>query len=254
VASARILAITAILFAALVTPTWLAAQEPAPAPPAAGADQSAPPDGAAAAATVPAEPAPGTEPGADPAAAAPPAPAAAEPAATPTPRAATSSVTVKDFSFGPASITVHVGDSVSWVNRGPSAHSATADDGSFDTGIFAAGQTRAQAFASPGTIAYHCTPHPFMTGTVRVLAASSSAGGGGSGSGGGSAQGSASGAASGGASAGGSEAAATASPAAAGSSKALPSTGSNTAALAVAGALLLAAGLLAGRSARQPRA
>jgi len=88
-------------------------------------------------------------------------------------KAAAGSVAIKDFDYGPATITVHAGDTVTWTNKGPTAHSATADDGSFDTGTFAAGGARSHTFSSPGTFPYHCEPHPFMTATVRVLASSS---------------------------------------------------------------------------------
>jgi LPXTG-motif cell wall-anchored protein len=79
-------------------------------------------------------------------------------------------VTIADFSFTPASVTVHVGDKVEWVNNGPSAHTATADNGSFNTGVLQKGQSASVTFHSPGTFSYHCAIHPFMHGTVVVLA------------------------------------------------------------------------------------
>jgi plastocyanin len=91
------------------------------------------------------------------------------------------SVTIKDFSFGPAGITVHAGDTVTWVNEGPSNHTATAP-GTFDTGILHSGQSASQVFTHAGTFAYRCSIHPFMRGTVTVLAASSSTPSSGSGS------------------------------------------------------------------------
>lgn len=87
--------------------------------------------------------------------------------------AASGAVTIRDFSFGPAAITVGVGDTVTWRNAGPSEHSATAADGSFDTGLLAEGESSSKEFASAGTFSYICTPHPFMKGTVRVVAQSS---------------------------------------------------------------------------------
>jgi plastocyanin len=152
--------------------------------------------------------------------------------------AASGSVTIKDFSFGPASITVHAGDTVTWTNQGPTSHSATADNGSFDTGVFAAGGSKSHTFSAPGTFAYHCTPHPFMTGTVRVLASSSSSGG----NSGSSGSGSGSGSSSPGTSAQ-SESAAVASPNAGASSSQLASTGFDPLPLTVVGLLLLAAGV-----------
>jgi plastocyanin len=94
--------------------------------------------------------------------------------------AADTGVTISDFQFAPASVTVDVGDTVTWTNDGPTPHSATADGGSFDTGILDAGQSRSETFDQAGTFAYFCTPHPNMRGTVTVRAAST----GGSGSGG----------------------------------------------------------------------
>ena len=96
--------------------------------------------------------------------------------------AAPGSVTIKDFSFGPAAVTVSVGESVTWTNSGPTAHTATAGDGSFDTGLLSRGQSRSVSFRKAGSISYVCTPHPNMKGTVRVVAASSGGGAGGGGS------------------------------------------------------------------------
>jgi len=148
-----------------------------------------------------------------------------------------------DNFFAPASISVFVGDTVTWKNDGATQHSATADDGSFDTGIFSAGQSRSQTFNSPGTFSYFCTVHgQSQSGTVNVRAASSDGGGGGGGTGGGG--GGADTAAS-----GPSEAAAVAAPDAAGTSTSLPSTGFPALIMAAIGALLLSSGLAAGRAA-----
>src|SRR5205823_6038968 len=49
--------------------------------------------------------------------------------------------TISDYKFSPGSLTIHVGDSVTWTNAGPTAHTATADDHSFDTGILHKGQS-----------------------------------------------------------------------------------------------------------------
>jgi len=123
----------------------------------------------------------------------PPAPAAAAPVAADSPvadppdadppvarAAASPAVTIRDFSFGPKAIVVHVGDTVTWANAGPTDHTATADDGAFDTGTLKAGQSGSHTFTSAGTFAYHCTLHPSMGGTVQVEAASAPASPGGS--------------------------------------------------------------------------
>src|SRR5687767_13551567 len=123
-------------------------------------------------ATVPA-PAP---PGAPAPAAQPPVPAvaAAEPAPERQPRnrrdavtvAASGTVVISDFKFTPGTISITAGDSVTWRNDGPTPHSATASDGSFDTGIMRKGASGSHTFDSAGTFAYICTPHPNMKGTV----------------------------------------------------------------------------------------
>jgi plastocyanin len=161
--------------------------------------------------------------------------------ARPRPRviaAASSSVTIKDFSFGPSSITVQVGDTVSWANQGNQPHTATAGDGSFDTGRLSRGQSGSHTFTSAGTFSYICSIHPFMKGTVVVA-----------GAGGGSSGGSSSGGSSGGGSAGATgSGSAPAAPAQ--SSGGLPSTGLDLDWLLLSGALLIASGLLVRRAAR----
>lgn len=63
--------------------------------------------------------------------------------------AASGAVAVSDFQFAPASVTVNVGDTVTWSNAGPTSHSATATGGSFDTGIFPEGESRSHTFEEP---------------------------------------------------------------------------------------------------------
>jgi plastocyanin len=75
--------------------------------------------------------------------------------------------------FSPASVTIDVGDTVTWVNADAVApHTVTANDSSFDSGLMANGATYSRTFTSPGTYAYRCTFHPpGMVGTVTVRAA-----------------------------------------------------------------------------------
>ncbi len=142
---------------------------------------------------------------------------------------ASTTVSMGDNFYSPASISIAVGDTVTWSNNGQAPHSATADNGSFDTGVFNGGQSRSHTFNGAGTFTYFCTVHANMHGTVRVLAAS----GGGKGGGG-------SGRSSG---AGTSEAAAVASPNAAGTGTSLADTGFETVGLAAIGLALLAGGV-----------
>ena len=78
------------------------------------------------------------------------------------------SVSVQDFSFAPASLTVSVGTTVTFTNNGAVTHTVTADAGGFDSGNLAAGSAFQFTFNSPGTFAYHCAIHPSMTATIKV--------------------------------------------------------------------------------------
>src|SRR5215204_6647562 len=182
-----VLAAIYALIAALVLPsTLLASQDADPA--TADAPATAPAEEALAAPTPPAPEEPAPAPQQPPGPSEQPTAALEQPAAAPAPpeeparkrkdrtsarAAANGSVTIADFAFTPAQITIDEGDTVTWTNKGPTAHSATAPDGSFDTGIFPAGQSRSHTFNDAGTFSYICTPHPNMHGTIVVQASQS---------------------------------------------------------------------------------
>ncbi|HEY6780186.1 MAG TPA: plastocyanin/azurin family copper-binding protein [Thermoleophilaceae bacterium] len=162
--------------------------------------------------------------------------------------AAPGSVTIKDFSFGPSTITVDVGDSVTWTNQDEVTHTATSP-GTFDTGDIKPGTSRTATFDKAGSFSYICKPHPFMKGTVVVQAASSGGGeNAGTGTTGGSATTTDSGAT------GSSSAATTATPSAS-SGTSLPRTGLDALLLAGLGVLFFGLGALVQRlsSPGQPR-
>ena len=77
-------------------------------------------------------------------------------------------VTISDFEFTPAQITIRPGATVVWINQGQVAHTATADDASWDSGVIEPGGRWSRTFSEGPPQPYHCTPHPFMIGTVRV--------------------------------------------------------------------------------------
>ena len=68
----------------------------------------------------------------------------------------------------PARVDVVAGDTVRWTNDSARVHTATADDGSFDSGRLARGSTFAHRFDAPGEVAYHCALHPSIRGAVGV--------------------------------------------------------------------------------------
>src|SRR6266542_1190262 len=72
--------------------------------------------------------------------------------------------------FTPSTVQVNVGDSVTWRNdENGVSHTATADNGAWDTGIVGSGLSKTLAFTVAGTFPYHCAIHPSMKGTLVVL-------------------------------------------------------------------------------------
>lgn len=77
-------------------------------------------------------------------------------------------VTIENMAFSPTTLTVKVGDSVTWTNKDSFEHTVTADDGSFDTGAIGSGQSKSVTFDKAGIFTYHCNIHPNMTATIVV--------------------------------------------------------------------------------------
>lgn len=93
-------------------------------------------------------------------------------AAVPALLPAVATVHIKDFKYAPPTLTVHVGDRVTFVNDDDEAHTVTATDKSFDSeGLDSAG-TWQHVFAKPGTYRYFCELHPYMKATIVVLPSS----------------------------------------------------------------------------------
>jgi plastocyanin len=88
------------------------------------------------------------------------------------PPAAAVMVHIKDDAFTPATLTVMAGARVTFVNDDDDAHTATADDQSWDSEGLNLGQRWTHAFGKAGTVKYHCTVHPNMHGTIVVRSAS----------------------------------------------------------------------------------
>ena len=85
----------------------------------------------------------------------------------PTPaRAATHNVEIGDGFFAPATLTVAVGDTVTWTNVDDSPHTVSA--GTFDSGNLDEGQTFSFTFTEAGTFDYVCSYHDEMTASITV--------------------------------------------------------------------------------------
>jgi plastocyanin len=79
-------------------------------------------------------------------------------------------VEIVDFAYDPDPVTIEEGGKVTWINRDSAPHTATAEDGSFDTGTLEEGKLKSESFKEPGTYDYICSIHPEMHGTVEVVA------------------------------------------------------------------------------------
>ncbi len=92
-------------------------------------------------------------------------------------------VTIQDFSFSSSMLTIKAGTTIKWTNNGPSSHTATSDNGVWDSGTLAppgggyggGGASYQFTFTTPGTYSYHCKIHPptiptyaGFTGTITV--------------------------------------------------------------------------------------
>lgn len=102
--------------------------------------------------------------------------------------ATSASVTIVDFDYSPAEVTVNAGESVTWTNSGDEPHTATADSGAFDTPVLNSGESASVTLSHPGTFSYFCKLHPpedfpGFTGTIEVVGSSGEAGGGDAGAG-----------------------------------------------------------------------
>jgi plastocyanin len=78
------------------------------------------------------------------------------------------SVTIADFAFGLAELAVAAGTTVTWTNEDWAPHTATTEDGTFDSGRLDQGASVEQTFDEPGTFAYHGNLHPGMVGSIVV--------------------------------------------------------------------------------------
>ena len=77
-------------------------------------------------------------------------------------------LTIENFNFTPADISVAPGTTVTWTNNDDVAHTVTASDNAFGSTALETGNSFSFTFTQPGTYTYFCSIHPFMTGRVTV--------------------------------------------------------------------------------------
>src|SRR5918997_7054698 len=80
----------------------------------------------------------------------------------------TTTVDISNHAFNPAQLNVAPGTTVRFVNNDPEPHTATADNGVFDTGILQPGSSFEVLLDGSGTVTYHCELHPHMQGSIVV--------------------------------------------------------------------------------------
>jgi plastocyanin len=89
-------------------------------------------------------------------------------AANDQPVAANAAVNIDNFVFGPQTITVPVGATVTWTNKDDIPHTSVSTDGVFKSKVLDTDEQFSYTFTKAGTYPYYCTIHPKMTGKVVV--------------------------------------------------------------------------------------
>ena len=82
--------------------------------------------------------------------------------------ATASQVTLEHEKFGPVTVTIRAGTTVTWVNHDGDLHTVTSSQGLFASPGLDPGDTFAYRFTAPGTYPYFCAVHPHMKGTILV--------------------------------------------------------------------------------------
>lgn len=80
--------------------------------------------------------------------------------------AADHAIEIKGMKFSVPSISVAVGDTVTFTNVDGAPHTATAKDGSFDTGRLSKGESAVVMITAAGEFSYFCAVHPSMKGKI----------------------------------------------------------------------------------------
>jgi len=84
------------------------------------------------------------------------------------PSAANAEVKIDNFSFGPQTLTVPVGATVTWINRDDIPHTVVSTDGVFKSKVEDTDEKFSYTFTKAGTYPYFCSVHPKMTGKIVV--------------------------------------------------------------------------------------
>jgi len=80
--------------------------------------------------------------------------------------ASTAEVKIDNFSFGPQTLTVAVGTTVTWINRDDIPHTVVSNNGVFKSKVLDTDDKFSYTFSKAGDYQYFCSIHPKMTGKV----------------------------------------------------------------------------------------
>ena len=84
------------------------------------------------------------------------------------PSAANAEIKIDNFVFGPQTITVPVGATVTWTNKDDIPHTTVSTDGVFKSNVMDTDEKFSFKFTKAGTYSYYCSVHPKMTGKIVV--------------------------------------------------------------------------------------
>lgn len=77
-------------------------------------------------------------------------------------------ISIDNFAFSQATLTVASGTRVTWINHDDMLHTVVDEAKSFKSGPLDSGDSFSYVFDKPGTYKYFCSLHPHMTGTIVV--------------------------------------------------------------------------------------
>ena len=77
-------------------------------------------------------------------------------------------VTIDNFSFAPAMLTIPVGTEVRWTNHDDIPHTVVSTDSVFKSKVLDTDEKFSFTFTKAGTYPYFCSIHPKMTASVVV--------------------------------------------------------------------------------------
>jgi plastocyanin len=80
----------------------------------------------------------------------------------------TSAISIANFAFSPATLTVKVGTTVVWTNNDSVGHQIKSNTNAFGSNILNSGDRYQFTFNNAGTFGYICSIHPSMKGTIIV--------------------------------------------------------------------------------------